>query len=176
MYTDAYIRRTDDCDDNLHRTMRRIHKSLEGLENQFTTILVTGLSGIIPGAIYTHEVGKQLVVIRKDDDLTHGVRTEGREHLGPHSRIVLLDDFISGGGTMRRLYDKLIEFRCPLPKYTCLYRGHWHPSVELEGRGCWIIGRTVNTRPHLYTPELSRDNYGSEPHDWNALLTEDSVT
>lgn len=174
VYTDAYINRVDGPDDNLHRSMRRIRESFRGLEHKFDVVVVSGLSGTIPGAIYAHENNKQLVVIRKDDDICHGVRTEGREYFHHKQPYVIIDDFISCGTTMRRIYEKLAEFgHEEMPRYTVLYRGTRHKPVQLPDQmghaflGKWFIqGKRTNNRECLYIPYLTTYEDGDEPKDW----------
>jgi len=169
-YTDAYINHIDGSDDNLHRTLRRIEDSLVGKWDEFDVIVVTGLSGTVPGAICAHLHGKQLVVVRKDDDITHGVRTEGKKYFVPGTPYIILDDFIANGRTMDRLYTKLRELEHDLPKYTLLYRGATHGDVKLDfGRKqMFIRGKRVNTRGHLYVPYLSHYASQDARADWKA--------
>lgn len=168
-YTDAYINRIDGPDDNLKRTMRRIEDSLRGREDEFDVVVVTGLSGVIPASIYCYNHDKQLVVIRKDDDITHGVRTEGREYFAVGTPYIILDDFISGGGTQRRIYDKLREFGHELPKYTVLYRA-WvgHGDVIIYDRNSaalCIKGKRVGIEEFLFVPFITTDSLSDTPLD-----------
>jgi adenine/guanine phosphoribosyltransferase-like PRPP-binding protein len=128
-YSDAYIKRIDEGDGfmeySLPRSLRRLEKTLVPVLHEFDVIVVSGLSGVIPGAIFAYMYDKQLVVIRKDDDITHGVRTEGGSYFEPGTPFVVVDDFMSSGATMRRIFEKVIELGYGLPKYVALYCDVW---------------------------------------------------
>jgi hypothetical protein len=160
-YSDSYLNRTDEGDGymaySLPRSLRELEEALVPVINEFDVIVVSGLSGAIPGAIFAHMYGKQLVVIRKDDDVTHGVRTEGRDYFVKGTPFVVLDDFISTGTTMRRIFDKLEELDYGLPKYVALYRGLWSyfRCGYLEGR---LIDAN-HVHHGLYAPFIRRSQY-----------------
>jgi adenine/guanine phosphoribosyltransferase-like PRPP-binding protein len=130
--------------------MRAIEYALQGHEDEFDAVVVTGLSGTIPAAIYCYQHDKQLVVIRKDDDITHGVRTEGKEYFAAGTPYIIIDDFISLGHTMQRIYDKLDEFGHDEPKYVVLYDAHNHASLILLD-GTALEGSCLDDRAHLFT-------------------------
>ena len=156
-YSDAYMNRTDEGDmECLPSSLRRIEVALRGLWDEFDVIFVTGLSGIIPGAILAHKYGKQLVVVRKDDDITHGVRTEGRDFFAPGTPYIILDDVVSSGRTLMRLFDKAVELEYGLPRFIVLYRGmsiwgkdlNWNRfKMEFDYAG----------RRGLFTPRVTKE-------------------
>lgn len=71
---------------------------------EFDTIVVTGISGTVPGAIIAHLMGKQLAVVRREKERTVGGGGPVEGHLG--GRWIVIDDFISTGGTLRRVVKK----------------------------------------------------------------------
>jgi len=111
-------------------SLKRIETALAGHMDEFDAVLVTGLSGVVPGAIFCHAYEKQLVVLRKelrdkDGNLiayerTHGVILEG-SLIGPGLTVmpyIVLDDFAARGDTLFRLLDVYPESP---PKYIVLY-------------------------------------------------------
>lgn len=67
----------------------------------FDTVVVTGISGVVMGGLIAHALGLNLLIVRKEDDLsTHSwTRVEGT--LG--QRWAFLDDFIETGDTRARV-------------------------------------------------------------------------
>ena len=163
-YSDAYISR--DRKRGLPSTLRVITKVLGPRRAEFEAIVVSGLSGIIPGAIIAQRWKKQLVVVRKDDEPTHGKRLEGFAHYANDPGFkrgmpyVVLDDFIARGGTMRRIYTTLMNRGHALPVYTMLYDGSLHYPVPMvvnpmgdEPLNQWYMGgKPVDGTELLYTP------------------------
>lgn len=137
-YSDSYIKRVDEGDGmlqgSLPRSLRHLEESLADIWNEFDVILVSGLSGIIPGAIIANKYGKQLVVVRKDDDVTHGVRTEGKDYFAVGTPYILLDDMVASGRTLRRMLDKMVELGYDPPKYLVLYRA-WSVWTDITWDG-----------------------------------------
>ncbi len=129
-YSDAYINREDNGDGylehSLPRSLRVIEKSIASVIHEFDAIVVSGLSGVIPGAIIASKYNKQLVVVRKEDDVTHGTITEGREYFKEGTPYIVLDDFVSSGKTMTRILNKMLDQGYGMPRYLVLYRGPWH--------------------------------------------------
>ena len=77
------------------------------LDVDFDTIVCTGVSGVSAGSILAFLLDKRLLVIRKEnDDSHHGNRPSG--WLSPNtSKVVIVDDFVCSGRTMKRIDEKL---------------------------------------------------------------------
>jgi adenine/guanine phosphoribosyltransferase-like PRPP-binding protein len=76
--------------------------------NSFTHIAVCGISGVSIGAPIAIALNKNLIVVRKADDLSHShSRVEGVP-IDSHFNYVFLDDFISSGRTLARVH-RLID-------------------------------------------------------------------
>lgn len=77
-------------------------------ETGATSVVVHGNSGVSCGfaALMLSDVDFNIVLLRKDNDNSHGSPVEGPEGhcLG---RYLILDDFISTGATMNRIRDKI---------------------------------------------------------------------
>ena len=82
-----------------------------------TSVVVHGNSGVSCGfaALMLSDLDFNIVLLRKDNDNSHGSPIEG-----PHNhrleRYLILDDFISSGNTMNRIRDKI----------AMLYRQHYY--------------------------------------------------
>lgn len=97
-----------------------LEEALTPVADEFDSILVTGLSGIVPGSIIAHKLGKRLVVLRKPGEPTHGQEVEGAYDWADSDKdYVIVDDFVAGGKTMTRLLDAHPGEQPP--KYICLY-------------------------------------------------------
>ena len=77
-------------------------------ETGATSVVVHGNSGVSCGfaALMLSDVDFNIVLLRKDNDSSHGAPIEGPDghHLG---RYLILDDFISSGCTVRRIRSKI---------------------------------------------------------------------
>jgi len=81
----------------------------------FDTIVGTGFSGSVVIPAVAMALGKDFLLIRKEDDQSHHggglpVGTLGK-------RWIFLDDFISSGATWRRVHRKVAAFAKPSPDY-----------------------------------------------------------
>lgn len=138
MYSDSYIRKDRSPakgDPNLPYSLDVIRDSIRPVKDMFDTIVVSGLSGVIPGAIIAHEFDKQLVVVRKDADVAHGLRIEGVEYMPKGSAYIILDDFVASGKTIRHITKKMFAAGRGMPEYVVLY----HDTQWMQ---------------HTYTPTL----------------------
>lgn len=105
---------------SLTRVINNIKRALDSRQREYASIVVTGLSGIIPGAIVAHHYKKHLVVLRKGGESSHGNLWEG--HAGWSKKpFILLDDFISSGTTIERLLEKTKNVTNRDPEFVLLY-------------------------------------------------------
>ena len=85
-------------------------KAIEKLRSQTgsTSVVVHGNSGVSCGfaALMASDEDFNLVLLRKDNDNSHGAPIEGPDghRLGKY---LILDDFVSSGATMNRVRDKI---------------------------------------------------------------------
>lgn len=89
---------------------RAINKMMA--ETGATSVVVHGNSGVSCGfaALMLSPHDFNIVLLRKDNDNSHGSPIEGPEgHL--LERYLILDDFVSTGATMNRIRDKIIMLR-----------------------------------------------------------------
>lgn len=121
--------------DDAYRTFRDLDLCVEQARreltphvNSFTSIVVTGISGLAVGSPVALALGKPLVVIRKasPDDICGEGEVLGSQDLG--SAPLFLDDLISTGTTYRRVEKKIGQ---PLSGGTYTYEsGHFAPWQE----------------------------------------------
>jgi orotate phosphoribosyltransferase len=87
---------------NCVTALRAYNRTKEG---QFDCIAFTGMSGAVIAPVLAHILHKDLFIVRKDNDGSHSsASTEG-----PLSarRYVIVDDMISAGVTVRRIYKQV---------------------------------------------------------------------
>lgn len=95
--------------DDLAETVRDTVEDLKPRRKQFTSIVVTGVSGLVVGAPVALRLRKPLVVVRKRDDDSHSSSlVEGWQRLG--KRPLFLDDFVSGGDTRYYVETKVQQY------------------------------------------------------------------
>lgn len=109
----------------LRIALEKLEQCTADILDQFDHVLVTGLSGVIPGAIFCDRFNKWLVVVRKGES-THGSHIEGpydwdkkREPGDRTGAYIIIDDFIASGNTIDRLLNAHMHKR--LPEYVILY-------------------------------------------------------
>ena len=92
-------------------------------ETGATSVVVHGNSGVSCGfaALMLSDLDFNIVLLRKDNDNSHGSPIEGPEghHLGGY---LILDDFVSSGCTLNRIRGKIGSLS--------LQRGHYEPGEE----------------------------------------------
>lgn len=76
---------------------------------EFDSIAVRGVSGVIVGAPVSILMGKPLIIVRKDDELSHAHNNARRVSNGRLAgrRYLVLDDFIITGATIREIEDQM---------------------------------------------------------------------
>lgn len=90
--------------------VKRCLRALRPIRGEFDAIYCTGLSGEIPAATVTYVMKKELLVLRKQrgsDTMSHGQLLEGSVKDVSGTRYIIIDDFVSGGGTLKRLMQHL---------------------------------------------------------------------
>lgn len=115
--------------------VQRCLRALRPVEATFDVLYVTGLSGTIPAAVVAYLMQKEIVVLRKTlhgdyDTASHGSLVEGDATMVPGMRYMILDDFVSNAGTLRKLL-KHLPSNGSLAG-VCLY-GHPRSKNEIEG-------------------------------------------
>jgi adenine/guanine phosphoribosyltransferase-like PRPP-binding protein len=73
----------------------------------FDTIAVRGHSGMLMGAPLAMQTKKKLIFIRKKGDKSHSGNTV--EGWGRKQKILIVDDFICSGSTIKAAYKAIIE-------------------------------------------------------------------
>jgi len=92
------------------------------ISDQYDSIIVTGISGILVGSPVALRLNKPLVILRKDGDMHHNGRIViNVDRMG--KRCLWLDDFVSLGNTEARVWAFLDERGAELA-YRYLYSHH----------------------------------------------------
>jgi orotate phosphoribosyltransferase len=116
---------------NLAAVIATIEDATKDRMDKFQFVLVTGLSGIVPAAIFCHAYGKELVVLRKDGERCHGQHVEGPYHWDAEDNpqgYILIDDFVCSGSSLVRLAG---VHRYKMPEFVVLYNAR--ACLVLEG-------------------------------------------
>ncbi len=92
----------------LQKTVRRVKRELKDVD--FTALAVTGISGLLVGAPLTAAMGKKLLVVRKRVESAHSERRIETPQNSAREKVIIFDDFIESGRTVRNIYRKLQEF------------------------------------------------------------------
>jgi adenine/guanine phosphoribosyltransferase-like PRPP-binding protein len=91
---------------------KTIEKAIEVLsKKRFKTLIVRGLSGVIIGTVVAHRLGKELVIVRKPTERSHGSGLETTNALMANlGACVFFDDFIESGATLKATLAGLREY------------------------------------------------------------------
>lgn len=93
---------------DLAAVVKQTTDDLRPVRKQFDTIVVQGMSGVVVGAPVAVRLRKPLVIVRKVADMEEIYRhTYNSGIINPDAlidkRALFLDDFVSGGGTRKRV-------------------------------------------------------------------------
>src|SRR5687767_1630588 len=101
-YLDTYLQ-----GDKLKETVNEASEALK--KREFDSFAVRGISGLLLGAPLAMEMGKNLLIVRKSVASCHSSdKVEGWRR-GSKERIIILDDFMTTGNTVRTIYRKLLS-------------------------------------------------------------------
>lgn len=131
---------------------RQTADALTALQHRlgFQAIVVQGKSGISMAfaSAMLHDI--PIVVVRKDNEGSHGSSIEGRtlEVGGPTFKYLILDDFISTGRTCVRIVDKLHEY---LRNQT---RARWSEALDRYVSEPFVTGECVGILGYLADVEI----------------------
>lgn len=93
------------------RTVANLVKVINESEVKFDYILCTGISGIIVSGAVAARLKKNVLIIRKEREATHGDDYEYANNFSPRTKkFIIIDDGISSGKTIVRLFGKMNEF------------------------------------------------------------------
>lgn len=158
-------------------TIEMIERSLLHRLEDFDVVLVTGLSGVIPAAIFCYKYNKKLVVLRKDREASHGSVVEG-PYQWEGGRYIILDDFIASGRTLTRLVMLGMEATMRAPEFVLLYEYHRNQCAKVGAHYPCIWGLKLQYEgSNIYTvisfPEKPEDRTMNDllyaPYDKMAL-------
>lgn len=127
--------------------MKGIFNALAPHRRSFKSILCTGQSGIVPASILAHAWGKEIVILRKEDEPCYSSNmVEGFLH-GP---FIWLDDFADTGKTLKRLRDAHPYGRRVPPRFVVLYGCDRKPGDQVM-RDVWDFKLVATDRKFLFT-------------------------
>lgn len=129
-YASNYTRNSGNS--SVIKLARRVAGALKIMQEQlhFDAVVVHGNSGVSIGfaALVMHDFN--LVLLRKDNDNSHGSPIEGPNGLNMQSYIIL-DDFIGTGATVRRIISKIDQLAAQKgSKAVCAGVLQYKPSEE----------------------------------------------
>lgn len=122
----------------IDEAVRTIERACKGHLHEFQSVLCTGLSGIIPAAIFCARHKKNLTVLRKQDESRHScAEVEGPAGWDCTKRgHIIIDDFVADGYTLERLRNAT---KRPA-KFIVLYKGY----------GLALRSHRINRHPGYY--------------------------
>ncbi len=100
------------CPIELKKNLPKIAARVLDLQQKlcFDCIVSTGISGNGRSFVVSYLTGIPIAVVRKEGEQCHGDRVESRLRYQQGTiKYLILDDFIAGGDTLRRVFDKIKE-------------------------------------------------------------------
>jgi len=96
-------------------------------------IALSGSSGVWLGGLLSYKLNIPVFLVRKPGEGSHGPLVEGIDKTMKTNKLVLIDDFIASGSTVKRVDDALKEYGYELE--ACLMHGHL-VNQDNEGATC----------------------------------------
>lgn len=91
--------------DDLDKVVRKATKKLRPHKDEWDSIAVTGISGVVIGVPVSMRLKKPLVIVRKQGESIHSSMAVNHKNMG--ERVLFLDDFVCGGGTRKRVKEEV---------------------------------------------------------------------
>lgn len=106
--------------DDIGQTVRNTTETLKPFKSRFDCIVATGMSGALVASPVAIRLHRPLVIIRKPSDDCHdGSDIIHMEGIG--KRWLFLDDFMSMGGTFRRVRERMKDLYAIETRYVGSY-------------------------------------------------------
>jgi adenine/guanine phosphoribosyltransferase-like PRPP-binding protein len=155
-YDHAYYRRwliqrksADECIEQSIKLLRRI-------EDKFDTIAFIGTSGALCAPIIARELGKELIVVRKESDYKNSHSPKRVEGYRGGRSYILVDDFVDHGGTIERVVEAVSEWApdCKFIGTMEVNRVDRRKARVRSVKSILNAWRTERQHPDYGTPEL----------------------
>lgn len=95
--------------DDIGATVTKVEGRLKPFKHKFDVIVATGLSGVLVASPLSIRMRKELTVLRKPNEYCHSMSDVVNAAALVARRYLILDDFISLGGTYNRIRTRLDE-------------------------------------------------------------------
>lgn len=122
-------------------TVTSARKFLRKRTKEFDAIAFTGMSGAALAPILAYLLDKQLIIVRKDRTAEASHSTATVEYIYPlKPRIVIVDDFVCEGLTIKRIIDKIkdVHYGAQFVAVYCYHYGYDKAKQEsLDLPVCW---------------------------------------
>ena len=113
--------------DTLEKMVCTCLEALEAHKDNFDCIAVTGYSSTIIGAIVAGQLGKNINIVRKDDENSHSPwSVEGAVGV----RYIFIDDLVASARTLKRVHEKMKLMQCKLYGVYLYLSGEYHRGTE----------------------------------------------
>lgn len=140
-----------------------VAQTIEDLRDvDFDSIAVTGVSGMSVGFPVAAQMGKRIAVLRKPNEQNHAGGEAWAGYAGLTGRVIIVDDFVSGGETWNRLADALADYDFEPVELvgTYLYRDRQYTPTTVR-----IEGDLGPVRSERY--DFEPDDFEDTDHDWS---------
>lgn len=99
----------------LYAAAKRVRTLAKGHGIKFDAVVFTGYSGALVGPLVAAQMGKSPIFVRKENEPNHSTwKVEGEHDV---QRYVIVDDFVSSGKTVERVFAQMREHR---PEAECV--------------------------------------------------------
>jgi len=117
--------------------VRRTLSYLYTRRHDFDAIAFRGLSGSLIAPVVAYQLQKKMMAVRKENSPHTSYKIEAASN--PSERVLILDDFISSGATIREIIS-VVKSECPACKIVGihLWRANYSSSTQYEGFDIWV--------------------------------------
>jgi len=117
--------------------VRRTLTYLHTRRHDFDAIAFRGLSGSLIAPVVAYQLQKKMMAVRKERSPHTTYKIEASHKAS--ERILILDDFISSGATIREIIS-VVKSECPACKIVGihLWRANYSSSTQYEGFDIWV--------------------------------------
>jgi adenine/guanine phosphoribosyltransferase-like PRPP-binding protein len=95
-----------------NRTVARLAQTIQKSGIEFDAIAVCGIGGVSIGPALAAKLGKEIIIVRKDDDINNHSLRDSERSSDKIKSYVIVDDLVAGGRTVRSMAKKLKPLKC----------------------------------------------------------------
>ena len=168
--------------EKIRHSQKNIDKAIDAITKQgisFNAVVIRGMSGALMATYVAEKYGVRIIIVRKEDETTHGEPIEGGWEYG--SPYIILDDFVSTGETIG-IIKSTMDKGCPNAECVGVLLYSNHPNQTDPNEVCaleWADSNMHKISTFAYMGEIELEMlYAGDEEDspWFDLRGMPTVT